>query len=85
MVTGVTGLAWTACGLLLAVASLGITLVFLAAARSPATPPAPAATASADPDDDKPVRRPSVLVVAAHITAACVTILLVTLAAIGSG
>ena len=73
LATGVTGLAWAACGLLLAVASLGMALVFLP----------PAATQS---EDDPPsVRRPPVPVIAAHITAACITILLATLAAIGSG
>jgi manganese efflux pump family protein len=77
LATGVTGLAWAACGLLLAVASLGMTLVFL----SPATAPAEARPG----DDPPPVRRPPVPVIAAHITAACVTILLATLAAIGSG
>jgi len=75
LATRITGLAWAACGLLLAVASLGITLVFLA--------PAPAA---GQPEDEPPpVRHPPVPVVAAHITAACITILLATLAAIGSG
>jgi hypothetical protein len=73
LATGVTGLAWAGCGLLLAAASLGITLVFLATARAGDGPP--------------PARggRVPVLVVAAHITMACVTILLATLAAIGSG
>ena len=71
LATGVTGLAWAACGLLLPVAGLGMTLVFLASARSPVTSP--------------PVRRPPTLVVAAHITAASITILLAVLAAIGSG
>ena len=76
LATGVVGLAWAACGLLLAVAGLGISLVFLA----------PAATAAAPLEDDPPrVGRPPVPVIAAHITAACVTILLATLAAIGSG
>ena len=73
LATGVTGLAWAACGLLLAVASLGMALVFLP----------PAAVQSGD--DPPSVRRPPVPVIAAHITAACITILLATLAAIGSG
>jgi hypothetical protein len=73
LATGLVALAWTACGLLLAVASLGMALVFL--------PPATTATG----DDSPPARRPPVLVIAAHITAACVTILLATLAAIGPG
>jgi hypothetical protein len=77
LATGVTGLAWAACGLLLAVASLGMTLVFL-------PPAAPAGTARLG-DDPPPVGHPPVPVIAAHITAACITILLATLAAIGSG
>ena len=72
-----TGLAWAACGLLLAVASLGMTLVFL--------PPAAMAGTARFGDDPPPVGHPPVPVIAAHITAACVTILLATLAAIGSG
>jgi manganese efflux pump family protein len=74
LVTGVTGLAWAACGLLLAVASLGMALVFLSASAAAETRPG---------DDPPPVGRPPVPVIAAHITAACVTILLATLAAIG--
>ncbi len=97
LATGVTGLAWAACGLLLPVAGLGMTLVFLAPARSPVTSlsaalagptaPAPATTAAAarPGDDPPPVRHPPALVVAAHITAASITILLAVLAAIGSG
>ena len=107
LATGVTGLAWAACGLLLAVASLGLTLVFLAPAAPaapapavpavPAVPAAPAAPAAAARSEDgpppvgrppagrPPAGRPPALVVAAHITAACLTILLATLAAIGSG
>jgi hypothetical protein len=73
LATGVTGLAWAACGLLLAVASLGMALVFLP----------PAATQSGD--DPPPVGHPPVPVIAAHITAACITIVLATLAAIGAG
>jgi hypothetical protein len=73
LATGVTGLAWAACGLLVVVASLGMTLVFL--------PPATARLG----DDPPPVGHPPVLVIAAHIIAACVTILLATLAAIASG
>ena len=66
-----------ACGLLLAAASLGITLVFLPRATT---------TTAAPPGDDPPsVGHPPVSIIAAHITAACITILLATLAAIGSG
>ena len=76
LVTGFTGLAWAACGLLLAVASLGMALVFLS----------PAAAAETRPGDDlPPAGRPPVPLVAAHITVACITILLATLAAIGPG
>jgi manganese efflux pump family protein len=77
LATGLTGLAWAACGLLLAVASLGMALVFLA--------PAATAAETRPGDDPPPAGRPPVPVIAAHITAACVTILLVTLAAIGAG
>jgi hypothetical protein len=69
LATGVTGLAWAGCGLLVAAASLGMTLVFLAPARDPGTPQG---------------RSPPTLLVAVHITAAVVTILLGTLAAAGS-
>ena len=75
LATGVTGLAWAACGLLLAVASLGMALVFLS--------PASAAAETRPGDDPPPAVRPPVPVIAAHITVACVTILLATLAAIG--
>jgi manganese efflux pump family protein len=74
LITGVAGLAWAACGLLLAVASLGMTLVFL-----------PAGAADAPGDDPPPGRHLPIPVIAAHIAMACVTILLATLAAIGSG
>jgi len=77
LATGVTGLAWAACGLLLAVASLGVTLVFL--------PPATTTATTRLGNDPPPAGHPPVPLIAAHITAACVTILLVTLAAIGSG
>ena len=72
LVTGLTGLAWAACGLLLPVTGLGMTLVFLAPARSPVR-------------DQVTPRRGPALVIAAHITAASLTILLAVLAAIGSG
>ena len=82
LATGLAALAWVGCGLLLAAASLGMTLVFLApAATAGATGPAD------DPPPDDPPRagRPPIVIIAAHITAACITILLATLAAIGSG
>jgi hypothetical protein len=82
LATGLAALAWVGCGLLLAAASLGMTLVFLApAATAGATGPAD------DPPPDDPPRagRPPIVIIAAHITAACITILLATFAAIGSG
>jgi hypothetical protein len=94
LVTGLPGLAWVACGLLILVAALGMTLVFPALNRgvldrgpvsSPATavagPASSPAAVAADPAP--PARRAPVLVVAAHITAASITILLAILAAIG--
>ena len=69
LATGVVGVAWAACGLLLATASLGMTLVFLAPARDPGT------------SEGRP---PPVLLVGVHIAAACATILLATLVAAGS-
>jgi ABC-type Na+ efflux pump permease subunit len=84
LITGLAGLAWTACGLLLAVASLGMTLVFLPATA--ATPPEDGSPPAGRPPGDHPpppAGRPPVLVIAVHITAAVVTILLATLAAIG--
>jgi hypothetical protein len=71
LATGVTGLAWAACGLLLAAASLGMTLVFL--------PPSATADTARLGDDRPSAGHPPVLVIAAHITAACITILLATL------
>jgi manganese efflux pump family protein len=73
LATGLAGLAWAACGLLLAVASLGMTLVFLAPDRNPPG------------DEPRPVGHPPALVIAAHITCACATILLAMFAAIGAG
>jgi manganese efflux pump family protein len=77
LATGITALAWAACGFLLAAASLGITLAFLG--------PASTATAIGPADDPPPAGHPPVFVIAAHVTAACITILLATLAAIGAG
>lgn len=91
LATGVTGVAWTACALLLPVASLGMALVFLPPARRP---PESATTADAVPggtlgvpvgDDPPHVRRPPVLVVSAHIIFATATILFAFLTAIGTG
>lgn len=75
LITGVTGLAWAACGLLIAVAALGMTLVFSVLVTT--------ARLGDDPPTD--TGHPPVLVIAAHITVACLTILLAMLAAIGSG
>lgn len=77
LAAGITALAWAACGILLAAASLGITLAFLG--------PASTATAIRPGDDPPSAGHPPVFVIAAHITAACITILLATLAAIGAG
>ena len=86
LATGVTGLAWTGCGFLLAAASLGMTLVFLGpAAAGTAAAGAAAASAPQPGTDPPPSGRPPALVIAAHITAAVTTILLATLAAIGPG
>lgn len=94
LVTGVTGLAWTACGLLIVVAGLGMTLVFPAPDRVPVVALTPArtgkvpgstATTVAGPATPPAVRRAPVLVIAGHVTAASVTILLALLAAVGSG
>jgi len=82
LATGLAGLAWAGCGLLLAAASLGMTLVFL----TPAATAGAIGPADGPPADDPPrAGRPPIAVIAAHITAACITILLATLAAIGSG
>jgi manganese efflux pump family protein len=93
LATGVAGLAWAGCGLLIAAASLGMTLVFLAPARDPGTSlggdPArdPGTSLGGDPARDPGTsegRPPPALLVGVHITAAVVTILLATLAAAGS-
>ncbi len=96
LVTGVTGLAWTACGLLLPVAGLGMTLVFLVPARDESTAPGTTVLGTTVlgttalgitvlASAGLAARRPGALVIAAHVTAASVTILLAVLAAIGSG
>jgi manganese efflux pump family protein len=87
LATGLAGLAWVACGLLLAVASLGMALVFLAPDRSPvpSLATAPAGAADRPGDEQRPGGHRPGLVIAAHISVASVTILLAILAAIGSG
>lgn len=86
LASGVTALAWAACGLLLPAAGLGMTLVFLGPARDAATAPDLTGLSAAELSIDGPATpRPAALVVAAHIAAASITILLAVLAAIGSG
>jgi len=94
LATGMTGLAWAACGILLPVTGLGMTLVFLAPARgpvsssdaSPVSSPGvfPVSSLGASPAEPPARRRPA-FVIAAHITAASLTLLLAVLAAVGSG
>ena len=99
LVTGAAGLAWTACGLLFPVAGLGMTLVIVAPVRRPApslvsagagaAAPVPAGQAvlthQGPPQALPSSRRQAVLMIAAHISGAFLTILLGVLAAIGSG
>ena len=102
LATGATGLAWAACGILLPVTGLGMTLVFLGPARNPVTSPAaspltspgasPLTSPGASPvtspgagPTEPPARRRPAFVIAAHITAASLTLLLAVLAAVGSG
>jgi len=86
LASGVTALAWTACGLLLPVAGLGMALVFLGPSRDAATAPDITGLSTAGLSTGGPAtRRPGALIIAAHIAAASVTILLAVLAAIGSG
>lgn len=95
LVTGLTGLAWIACVLLLPVAGLGMALVGLwfperspvAATVSPvqsAPIAADAARVQGSPDPP-PAQHPPALVVAAHVAFAVATILFTLLAAVGSG
>ena len=91
LATDVTGVAWAACALLLPVAGLGMTLVFLSPSTSPAqsTTTAQAAlggTPGAPVRGDQPrVRPPPVLAVSAHIIFATATILFAFLTAVGAG
>ena len=86
LASGVTALAWAACGLLLPVAGLGMSLVFLGPARDAATAPDITGLSAAELSIDGPAApRPGALVIAAHIAAAAITILLAVLAAAGSG
>lgn len=86
LASGVTALAWAACGLLLPVAGLGMSLVFLGPTRDAATAPDITGLSAAELSIDGPTApRPGALVIAAHIAAAAITILLAVLAAAGSG
>ena len=91
LATDVTGVAWAACALLLPVAGLGMTLVFLAPSTSPAqsvtaVQAALGGTPGAPLSGDQPrVRRPPVLAVSAHIVFAAATILFAFLTAVGTG
>jgi hypothetical protein len=91
LATGVTGVAWAGCALLLPVLGLGMALVFLSVSASPAES---AATAQAGlggapgvpvRGDQPRVRRPPVLLIGAHITFATATILFAFLTAAGAG
>jgi len=92
LATGLAGLAWAACVLLLPVAGLGMVLVLwlpegaLGAARGPAAQAVPAAAGTA-PDPARPgpaSEHPPVPIAAAHGVFAVATILFALLAAVGS-
>ena len=90
LATGKTGLAWTASAFLPLVAGLGMTLLFLPLAASPADSAAaqepPAATAGDPaPDDSSQSRHLPVFATGAHIIFATATILFAVLTAIGIG
>jgi hypothetical protein len=93
LATGLAGLAWTACALLLPVAGLGMVLVLWFPERSVAAAPLPAAQAvpaGAGPapapasPGPPPSRHPPVPIAAAHGVFAVATILFALLAAVGS-
>ena len=93
LATGLAGLAWAACGLLLPVAGLGMVLVLWFPERSLAAAPLPAAQAvpagaGRAPAPARPGRPPSahppVPIVAVHGVFAVATILFALLAAVGS-
>jgi hypothetical protein len=91
LITDVTGVAWAACALLLPVAGLGMTLVFLSPWTRPAESVSTAqATRGGTPGvpargDQPRVRRAPVLGVSAHIAFATATILFAFLTAVGTG
>jgi hypothetical protein len=93
LATGLAGLAWAACGLLLPVAGLGMVLVLWFPERSLAAAPVPAAQAvpagaapapaPASPGPP-PSRHPPVPIAAVHGVFAVATILFALLAAVGA-
>jgi hypothetical protein len=87
LATGLTGLAWAACALLLPVAGLGMMLVFLPPSASPAdgpaTPTHPAGPGDRAQGGHSRSPRPPVFAVAAHIAFATATILFAVLTAVG--
>ena len=91
LATGVSGVAWAACALLLPVVGLGMTLVFLSPSASPAESAATAQAALGETPgiavrgDQLRVRRPPVLVISAHIAFATATVLFAFLTAAGAG
>ena len=91
LISGVTGVAWAACALLLPVVGLGMTLVFLAPSAAPAENVTTAEAAPGGrpdvpvPGDQRRERRPPVLTVGAHIAFATATILFAFLTAVGAG
>jgi hypothetical protein len=91
LISDVTGVAWAACALLLPVVGLGMALVFLSPAASPAgsestVQAAPGGTPGAPAHGDQQrVRRPPVLTVGAHIVFATATVLFAFLTAVGAG
>ncbi|MFI1164603.1 hypothetical protein ACH4UM_13480 [Streptomyces sp. NPDC020801] len=80
-------LAWTAFGILVAVALLGFTLFarWLPVYRTAPAPPAPAAAAGPGGDATPPERHLPPTVVAAHGLLGAATLVLVLLAALGVG
>jgi hypothetical protein len=86
LVSGAAVLAWAACGLLLPVAGLGMSLVFLGPVRDAAAAPDIAGLSTAELfTGGQATRWPGALIIAAHIAAASITILLAVLAAIEAG
>jgi hypothetical protein len=84
LVTGLTGVAWTACGLLLPVAGFGMVLVsrWFPERSAVEVPAALSATVAGGPP---PTWHPPALIVATHVALATATILFAVLAAIAAG